>query len=79
MCDDIRAWKSAIQKNKRFIGELESFNIFYIKLYEITSRKMYIGHKKFPFFTVNEITKDEIFLMPLSRFQMLLLFLKEGK
>lgn len=35
MCDDIRAWKSAIQKNKRFIGELESFNIFYIKLYEI--------------------------------------------
>lgn len=61
MCDDIRAWKSAIQKNKRFIGELESFNIFYIKLYEITSRKMYIGHQKFPFFTVNEITKDEIF------------------
>ena len=61
MCDDIRAWKSAIQKNKRFIGELESFSIFYIKLYEITSRKMYIGHQKFPFFTVNEITKDEIF------------------
>lgn len=61
MCDDIRAWKSAIPKNKRLIGELESFNIFYIKLYEITSRKMYIGHQKFPFFTVNEITKDEIF------------------
>ena len=40
---------------------------------------MYIGHQKFPFFTVNEITKDEIFQMPLSRFQMLLLFLKEGK
>lgn len=79
MCDDIRAWKSAIQKNKRFIGELESFNIFYIKLYEITSRKMYIGHQKFPFFTVNEITKDEIFQMPLLRFKMLLLFLKEGK
>ena len=79
MCDHIRAWKSAIQKNKRFIGELESFNIFYIKLYEITSGKMYIGHQKFPFFTVNEITKDEIFQMPLSRFQTLLLFLKEGK
>lgn len=49
MCDDIRAWKSAIQKNKRFIGELESFNIFYIKFYEITSRKMYIGHQNFHF------------------------------
>lgn len=79
MCDDIRAWKSAIQKHKRFIGELESFNIFYFKLYEITSRKMYIGHQKFPFFTVNEITKDEIFQMPLSLFQTLLLFWKEGK
>ena len=67
------------KKTKDLLVSLESFNIFYIKLYEITSRKMYIGHQKFPFFTVNEITKDEIFQMPLSRFQMLLLFLKEGK